>query len=378
MVADCSGPLGGHIKCLWRDHECPRDNTDCYHGTLQVTFNGADIAGITNLITGESYVRNPSPSTQLDLQLVQPPNASLVPAGAWTVDSSGSSATLTFTDSNRTVSARVSTDSTGQQIVIDLDGKAKQGGVERLVWGVTGFDTSAGQFILPAQGGLALNGSSLSAAGSYTFFRGGWETPFLLFQGKLGGVNVYSTDAKSLCKNLIVSAAFQQTANAAIQIEAPGPWNTATEAGPVEWRLAAYTGDWQAGARIYRDWHNAAVPPAPLTGARAWANNIRTVIEYADAPPYKTSSLDSLAAVVNPAQTLLYLVDWRTNGYDVGYPDYTWDPSVPAFISYAHTLGFHVMLHTDALGVSPSSPDFAAVQQYQIKDPLTLAPQGWN
>ena len=107
-------------------------------------------------------------------------------------------------------------------------------------------------------------------------------------------------------------------------------------------------------------------------------NNIRTVIEYADAPPYQNSTLDALAAVLNPAQTLLYLVDWRTNRYDVGYPDYNWDPSVPSFITHAHTLGFHVMLHTDALGVSPSSPDFAAVQQYQIKDALTLSPQGWN
>ncbi|HTR38575.1 MAG TPA: hypothetical protein VMH80_21865 [Bryobacteraceae bacterium] len=346
-------------------------------GTLQVIFNGADIVGITNVVTGESYLRNASPSSQLDLQLVNPPGASLAPAGSWTVDSNGSSASLTFTDSNRTVTVKVSTDPTGQQVVIGFDGQAKQGGLERLVWGLTGFDMSAGEFVLPASGGLTLNGSSLSA-GSYTFYHDQWEAPFLLFQGKLGGVNVYSTDAKSLCKNLLISPNLQQTANAAIQVEAPGPWSTATEAGPIEWRLAAYSGEWQAGARIYRDWHNAAVPAAPLTGARAWVNNIRTVVEYQDATPYQTSTLDSLAAVVNPSQTLLYLVAWRSNRYDVGYPDYNWDPSVPAFIAYAHTLGFRVMLHTDSVGVSLTSPDFASVQQYQVKDPLTLAPQGWN
>jgi uncharacterized protein (TIGR03437 family) len=233
-------------------------------------------------------------------------------------------------------------------------------------------------FVLPAKGGLALNGSSFSAAGNYNFFRNDWEAPFLLFQGKSGGVNIYSTDTKSLTKSLTVSSTFQQTANVAILIEAPGPWKTATEAGPVQWRLAAYTGDWQSGARIYRDWHNAAVPPATLTGARVWAKNIRTVIEYGEPTPYNNSTLDDLAAVVNPAQTLLYLVDWRTYPYDVGYPDYNWEASVPSFIARAHALGFRVMLHTHAVGVSPASPDFLAVQQFQLKDPLNLTLQGWN
>ena len=88
--------------------------------------------------------------------------------------------------------------------------------------------------------------------------------------------------------------------------------------------------------------------------------------------------MDSLASVLTPSKTLVYLVSWRTQQYDVGYPDYSWDASTPAFIAYAHQLGFRVMLHTDVLGVAPSSPDFAAVQQYQIKDPFTLQPQGWN
>lgn len=344
--------------------------------TLQVSFNGADVVAVTNTLSGESYLRNPSSATQLNLAMVQPPGSPLA-AGVWTVNSAGSSATLTVTDSNRTVTVTVSADPGTGQVVVDLDGQAKQGGVEWLSWGLSGFDMTAGQFVLPARGGLALNGASLSAAGTYTFYHDGWEAPFLLFQGARGGLNVYSTDGKALSKNLAISSNFRQTANAAIQIEAPGPWKTATEAGPVEFRLAAYSGDWQAGARIYRDWHNAVAPPAPLTAARAWVNNIRTVIEYADATPYQNSTLDALAAVVNPAQTLLYLVAWRTNRYDVGYPDYNWDPSVPAFIDHAHALGFHIMLHTDSIGVSSSSPDFAAVQQYQIKDPFTLAPQGW-
>jgi uncharacterized protein (TIGR03437 family) len=345
---------------------------------LQVTFSGADITAVTNLLTGESYLRNPSSVPQLDMALVQPPSTALAPVDSWTLNSAGTTATLTFTDSNRTVTLAVTVDSTRQEIVLNFDGQAKQGGVEWLAWGLTGFDLTAGQFILPARGGLAINATSLTAASTYTFNHDAWEVPFLLFQGERGGIDVYSTDTKFLCKDLIVSANFQQTANAVMRTEAAGPWKSATEAGPIEFRLIAYTGDWQSGARIYRDWRNATLPALPLSGSRAWAGNIRTVIEYDDQPPYQTSTLDALAAVVNPAQTLLYLVAWRSNGFDDTFPDYSWHPSVPAFISYAHALGFRVMLHTDALGVWPSSPDYPAVQQYQIKDPLNLSLQGWN
>ncbi|MBV8731593.1 MAG: hypothetical protein JO336_17440, partial [Acidobacteriia bacterium] len=343
---------------------------------LQATFRGADVVGVSNQLTGESYFRNPSPNTQLNLTLTQTPSQALSASSAWTVNAAGSSASLSFTDSNRTVTVTVSVDPATQEVVVDLDGKANQGGVERLSWGAIGFDMTAGNFVVPAQGGLAITSASLAANGAYNFFGTGWEAPLSIFQGTKGGVAIYSTDTKSLCKDLTITPD-QQGADEAFLVEAPSPFSTAAEAGPIEWRLAGYAGDWQAGARIYRNWHNHAMPPAPLTRGRAWVNGIQTVIEVGD-QPYQISQLDSLATVVTPSETLLYLVNWRAQAYDVGYPDYSWSATTPQFIAYAHKLGFYVMLHTDALGVSPSSADFAGVQQYQIKDPLSLQPQGWN
>ncbi len=346
---------------------------------IQVSFNGADVVAVTNQLTGESYLRNPSPNRLLNLKLVQASDQTLSASGDWAMSSDGKSAALGFTDSNRTISVTVSVDPATQEIIVDLDGHANQGGVEGLVWGITGYDLTAGKFILPAQGGMSITSASLGAHGQYSFsdgfYGGAWEAPLSLFQSNQGGVAVYSTDTHSLSKDLTVLPSLQQTANELFQVEAPGPWNAANEAGPIEWRLAAYQGNWQAGARIYRDWHNTVAPPVALTDGRAWASNVRTVIQTY--PPYNTAVLDSLASALVPSETLLYLVYWRANAYDAGYPDYSWDSSIPAFISYAHKLGFHVMLHTDALGVSPSSPDFAAVQQFQIKDPLTLQPLGW-
>src|SRR5258708_907810 len=98
---------------------------------LQVSFAGADVVGISNQLTGESYLRNPPPNMQLDLTLTQPPSQPLAASGTWTVDDSGASASLTFTDSNRTVSITVSVDPATQEVVVNLGGKADQGGVQR-------------------------------------------------------------------------------------------------------------------------------------------------------------------------------------------------------------------------------------------------------
>lgn len=39
------------------------------------------------------------------------------------------------------------------------------------------------------------------------------------------------------------------------------------------------------------------------------------------------------------------------------------------------SLGFHVMLYTLPMGVDMTSPDYASLQQYQVKAPLTLQPE---
>jgi hypothetical protein len=345
---------------------------------LQVSFSGADVVGIKNQLTGEQYLRNPSSNMQLNLTLVQAPSQVLAASGAWIVNA-GISASLSFTDSNRTVSITVRVDPATQEVVVALDGRAPHGGVEQLMWGVTGFDLTAGKFILPSRGGLSLTGNSFSAQSQYYLSTGqsSLEAPLSLFQTAQGGVAVYSTDTLSLSKDMLLAANQQQTVNQLFEVEAPAPWPTATEAGPIEWRLAGYQGDWQTGARIYRDWHNTAMPPVPLTGGRAWANNIRTVVQIDSGEPFQNSVLDSLVSVLAPSKTLLYVVNWRAQGYDIDYPDYTAVPSAVAFVSYAHQLGFHVMLHTDMIGASPSNPDFAAIQQFQIRDPLTLQVQGW-
>ncbi len=348
---------------------------------LKVSFRGAEVVGILNQITGESYLGSPGPNSFFGLQSAVSPSPTLF-SGNWALSGGGTAATFTASDATRIMSLTVSVDPRTQDVVLNADGKTNQAGVAALTWDANGFDMTAGKFILPAAGGISITAGTLAAQNrlsfgeEYTSSSQHWEAPLVVFQGTLGGTAIYSTDNQSLFKDLTIVANPQQTATAVFAAQAPAPWSKAAEAGPVEWRLAAYQGEWQAGARVYRDWHNATAPPATSPGT-AWTSKIRTVVRLQFPPPYSAAQADALAKVLSPAQTLLYIVQWRSDGYDVNYPNYVADPSVKPLIDRAHQLGFHVMLHANMMGVSPASPDFTAIQQYQVRDPQYLQLQGW-
>ncbi len=82
------------------------------------------------------------------------------------------------------------------------------------------------------------------------------------------------------------------------------------------------------------------------------------------------NKLAELVDYFDPAQTLLYVPDWRAPGYDRDYPNYqdTVDEFGP-FIEEAHRLGFRVMPHMNYFGVDPLHPAFDQFEPYQIRSP---------
>ncbi len=335
-----------------------------------VSFQGPDVTSIVNQLTGESYLRATAPVTLSGLLTSGVSNA--LTAGSWIVNNGGTSATLKATDGIRSISITVSVDPATQEIVANLSGQSTQAGLQRLTWGMTGFDMTAGKFILPALGGVELGSAALTKQASYYFgvedsYRH-WDAPLALYQTGQGGVAVYSSDTQALYKNFVLAGNRQSTANAFFSVAAAAPWPQAQSAGPVEWRIAAYKGGWQQGARIYLDWHNAAMPPVPLTGARAWAAQIHTVVKISYLSSYDATVLDQLAKEVVPSQTLLYVADWRLSPFDTNYPDYTPAANAAQFAQHAHALGFHIMLHASMTGVSPSNSEFNVFSQFQALD----------
>lgn len=345
---------------------------------LSLTLEGGTVTGLKNLLTGETYLRPPSTSPTTGLSTVSGGN-SLTP-GAWIVKNETGTAELELTDGDRTLILTAGTED--EEIWLRLEGHATTPGLVQATLGVRGFDLSAGSFYVAAAGGITLNADSFQSRSEYFFSTtnagaGHLEAPLSLFQTSAGGVAIYSRDSTGLFHRLALNAATQHTADGALGVEAQAPWAAATKVEPVEWRFAAYRGEWLEGARIYRDWHRAALPP-PVNRGESWAPGIRTIVKFVFSPPYENAMLDEIVRRVNPAKTLLYLVNWRKEGYDGNYPDYTPHPSAKALVARAHELGFRVMLHTDMIGVTPTNSDYATVAAFHVREPYSGSLTGWR
>ncbi len=340
------------------------------------TFQGPDLVGLTNTLTGESYLKSPSATPLMNLETLAGPSYSLQ-ASTWT-GGGATSASLTMQDSVRAVTIAVTVDPASQEIVITLSGQTTQPGATAAYWAIAGLDMSAGHLIVPASSGIVLDQQHLEW-GSMLVYPSDWQAQMAVYETSVGSMVLYSTDSQYLRKQLRVASRTNPTIDLSVATEAIAPWPSATSVPTVEWRLKSFAGDWRTAAAVYRDWLAANRPPVSNSN-HAWVNNIRTVIQVGSAASsgmiQNPSILDTLAAELTPSQTLIYIPNWRQSAYDVNYPDYTPASGVVSFVAKAHTLGFKVMLHTDLVGVTPSNADFASVQQWQLKDPGTLQLMG--
>ncbi len=155
----------------------------------------------------------------------------------------------------------------------------------------------------------------------------------------------------------------------------PGPlWDNRT-AGGIEWRVNVYRGDWQVPATRYRQWMEKAYDlPAQRAHRPAWVDKISLAVCWA-AP--NEPMLDALAAAHPPEQTLIHLSDWRTDKYDINYPEYTPREQTLAFMAKARQMGFHVMPHFNYLALYYQHPLYQEMRDFQFRSLDQNKPQGW-
>ena len=335
------------------------------------TFRGPDLAGFTNSLTGESYLRLPATSPLSSLVTLGG-SASTLRSSGWTKGADSGTATLTESDSIRTYTITVSVDAASQEIVVRVGGQSSTPGLRYCSWYLAGLDLNSGRLAVPTDTGVYFDAAH-RGVGTSIEYPSRWGAQMMVYEAARGAMLVYANDAKSLFKQLTISARDSSTIDVGLRTHAYTPWASATGVPVVEWRLKALAGDWRTAAKVYADWLAANRPPA-LDSSRAWVRDIRTVVRLDKIDP---ALLDQLAARLTPSKTLVYLPVWRNYSYDVNYPDYTPGPGVASLIAHAHTLGFRVMVHANGFGVSPMNPDYAAVRPFQMKDPNTQQPQGW-
>jgi hypothetical protein len=337
--------------------------------TVRAKFTQGALTSLTNVLTNENYVATAGPNF-VDMTMLQPTGGSLTP-GNWVVNPTGTSATIEFRDSVRTV--RMTAAVVDNELSLRFEGFSTTTGVISLTWGIFGLSLSPGRLLIPGQGGTYFDRSSTPSAQGLDY-PVHWENQMVVYQGSQGNVLMYARDPVPTFKRLHAS---RQTGNLdmAFEMFAPAPWPGANSVPAVEWRIRGFSGsDWKPAADAYKNYLTAIRPFSAPSGNRSWIRNIRGVVIF---QTLDQALLDQLAQELVPSQTLLLLADWRASAFDINYPDYTPSPLAKPFMDRARQLGFRIMLHINLLGVSETNPEYAGMKQFQIKTADELKEIGW-
>ncbi len=281
-------------------------------------------------------------------------------------------ARLIFEHGQNEIRLFIEVDESTGDLLIEQKGFSDTAGVYGIQWGCRNLDVKNVDLILPAEGGQIIDATSPITSKSFNY-PGSWEVQLAIMQGGQGGFFVRGTDSTFQFKSLHYEKDIDSFAlNFETQNQAP--FDALTSAQSVVWRLNTYTGDWRVPARRYRDWMEQTFQPWRLDEMPAWVGDLGLVVIYHS---LDTNLLGKLAEQIDPTKTLLYVVGWRKDDYDVNYPDYRAKPEFGNFVETAHQYGFRVMPHTDLVGVSTYHPLYAKFQRFQFREPWNGNSIGW-
>ena len=344
--------------------------------TYEVQFDRGVITQLHNKLTAETYTLPPdtgrTPGFRAQTGIlgthIWARHATTTEASKTGVDS----VTLLFRRDGNEIRLLIAVDPNTNDLLISGDCVSDRPGASGMQWGIENLDIRNSKLILPAQGGQIIDDATAIATRGL-FYPGGWEAQLAIIQGEQGGFFVRGTDEAFQFKEL----RYQRDADTFVlgfETHNQAPFDALTAANSITWRLNAYIGDWRVPARIYRDWMESTFNPWRLSDMPVWVSDIGLVVIQASFDP---KTLDRLAEQVDPTKTLLYLVGWRKDGYDVNYPDYTPRDGFGEFVKAAHGHGFRVMPHANLVGISPYHPLYPEFQPFHIRSPWNGNPIGW-
>lgn len=347
-------------------------STDAY----EIQFEDGVITQVTNRITAEVYT----------LPTGLGGNSGIlrsVSGAVWTSQSEVTEITkldplrikMTFSQGQNEISMFVAVDADTGDLVIEQEAVADSGGVYGIQWGIGNLDVSNLELILPAHGGQRIDAGSPQAYIDVTYPGAWeWEAQLAIIQGQRGGFSVRSEDETFQHKVLHYERGENSFA-LGFETQNQAPFDTLKFAKSVTWRLNTYAGDWRVPAGHYRSWMEQTFNPRPLSGMPSWVEGIGLVVILRG--ELDMMVLNRLVEQTDPTKTLLYIPDWRKDGYDVNYPEYTARAGFGSFVEAAHQRGFRVMVHTNLVGVSPNHPAYANLQESQFRDPWGQNLVGW-
>ncbi|MGQ9790063.1 MAG: DUF6259 domain-containing protein [Armatimonadota bacterium] len=257
-------------------------------------------------------------------------------------------------------------------VVVTQRAQCVRPGLSGLQWGIVIPDDC--ELLVPAHSGLRFSVESGYEPMTLNYPME-WEAQFVLIQGKKGGILIHAEDNARFFKRLHIQHRDGQFW-VGFETWCTAPFERIQQARSVPWRIRAYKGNWLVGARLYRAWAEKVFGLTALRKTQpAWVTSIQTVV---------IDNLDDIARVralakrLNPRQTLVYVPDWRKDGYDRNYPDYTPRPDFPERMAEAKRLGFRIMLHVNYFGCTPENPAYQQMKPYHFRDPFSGEPLYWD
>ena len=282
-------------------------------------------------------------------------------------------AELVFHQGQNEVRLFIAIDINTGDLLIEQEGTSDTADVSGIQWGCGNLDVRNLDLILPAEGGQIIDTISPTTSRSFDYPED-WEAQLAIIQAEQGGFYVRGADETFGFFKVLHYEKDIESFALNFETQNQAPFDTLTAAKSITWRLNTYIGDWRVPAQQYRDWMDQTFNPRKLTEMPAWVSEIGLVVIYHG---QEIALLKPLAAQIDPTRTLLYLTQWRKDGYDTNYPDYTASENFGAFLDAARQHGFRVMLHTNFLGVAPYHPLYDTLQKYQLRDRWSGTPKGW-
>ncbi len=258
-------------------------------------------------------------------------------------------------------------------VLVSPDGLSFRRGVRSVGWKLA-FHTEA-ELFLPVVNGLRVKTAQVRPSDGRFGYPFEWNAPLVIATRGGESMMIHTEDESDQFKALRLKRLKDHT-ELGIENESPGPWWDNRTAGGVTWRINAYRGGWKTPATRYRDWMRRTLRLEELARHRpAWVKDISLAFSWADP---NEAMLDAIAAVHPPGQTLIHLANWRTEKYDVMYPDFTPREDVLKYLARARKLGFHVMPHFNYFAVYYKHPFFGRVADFQIRSADKNEPMGWH
>jgi len=340
---------------------------------LEVGLLNGTLVSVKNLLTGESYTSGESGKCFAGVYAVDGKTRMLSDTKNVASRSDGKSISQSaFWDSGVASWASDFKFDPSGDLIINQTGKSSAKGVYGISWGIAGIPDSL-TVLVPGESGQRFGADAPYGIRSFDYPYA-WEAPFVIIQGKQGGVIVYAEDPALHFKTLFVEHA-DHSFRIRLESRNQAPFDELTSIKSVEWRMRAYKGPWQSGAAVYRKWMVSQLKPIPKTTKQpSWAKDIQLLVTCG----MDINTLIELAKHVDPHKTILYIAEWRRDGYDHNYPDYTARPEFENFVELAHKIGYRVMAHANYFGCDPRNPMYAKLSKYQLRDPFTKELQFWS